>query len=687
MIKFSSETSQAWKRAKLEVPYISHSRPEWTPKYPLKHKLPNAKKQWTEAQWNSSGFPMTKIPHDIPSMLKEEAWDQLISDLDSLDLISPYQKHELDKVKSWLVNGIPFRMKGPGTDPRKANHHLNQQETIMAIDKLAQFCVQGHVAGPIHSWKRRKDLKFISIFAKYQASDNSVRIINDHSYPKGKSFNEAIDERVVKELPIHVGQLRDFIHTVIQCGKNAVMSKFDMTSAYKFIPVTKEQYRLQAIMICGGLFIDMKLSYGDATACHYYSFFHKLVQDALVFNAITTPKQLVTICIDDSTIAVPEKSILWAANYGEKYKLIMNAIGAGTKEADPLRLKCFELETSGEVLGAWIDTSELTWSLSDTKLADILEKIDLIVNPKDASEVKIIKLKTLQQVIGKISALAQLCSNLKSAMAIINIEKAKFEAALSSENKLPARSQLPTVFLSRKAKEDLLDIRAVLACLKEHPIPLEDCKRTASLTVDIFFCGDASGQIELQNPAALGIFIPRQRRSEGYALSYILPRKWLLAKEGLSNNYSNTVLLELLSLITPIVELPHLFRNKVVRFQTDNMALTQIYRSMWPHKESTAYFTRALNFVTQALSIKLDVTWRKRRTDLFSRIADDLTHTDFKLVPGEIENRRVSTLPEPILSTLYSSCKTETQDYHTVVNKIKEFWQNNNVQFLESCLF
>ena len=181
MIKFSSETSQAWKRAKLEVPYISHSRPEWTPKYPLKHKLPNAKKQWTEAQWNSSGFPMTKIPHDIPSMLKEEAWDQLISELDSLDLISPYQKHELDKVKSWLVNGIPFRMKGPGTDPRKANHHLNQQETIMAIDKLAQFCVQGHVAGPIHSWKRRKDLKFISIFAKYQASDNSVRIINDHS--------------------------------------------------------------------------------------------------------------------------------------------------------------------------------------------------------------------------------------------------------------------------------------------------------------------------------------------------------------------------------------------------------------------------------------------------------------------------------------------------------------------------
>ena len=109
-------------------------------------------------------------------------------------------------------------------------------------------------------------------------------------------------------------------------------------------------------------------------------------------------------------------------------------------------------------------------------------------------------------------------------MSIINIEKASFEAALASENKLPTKSQLPTVFLSLWAKEDLLDIRAVLACIKQHPIPLENYKRQASLTADLYFCGDASGQIELQNPAALGVFIPRQNESEAYALTYILPR-------------------------------------------------------------------------------------------------------------------------------------------------------------------
>ena len=161
----------------------------------------------------------------------------------------------------------------------------------------------------------------------------------------------------------------------------------------------------------------------------------------------------------------------------------------------------------------------------------------------------------------------------------------------------------------------------------------------------------------------------------------------MLPKEGKSKNYSNTVILELLAPITPLVEFPHLFRNKVVRFQTDNMALTQIYRSMWPHKESTAYFLRALNFVTQALYVQLDITWMRRRADVFSKIADDLTHSDFKLVTGAIRNRRVSTLPEPILSTLSTSCKTESHEYHTLVSKIKSFWTNNNIRFLDGCLF
>ena len=191
---------------------------------------------------------------------------------------------------------------------------------------------------------------------------------------------------------------------------------------------------------------------------------------------------MITICIDDSTIAVPLKSKQWAVEYGKRYRMIMKKIGAGTKDPDPLRLKCFELETSGEVLGTWLDSSNLTWSLSEAKIADILDKIELIVDSRNMTMIKIVKLKTLQRVIGKIGALAGLSTNLKSAMSIKNIEKARFEKALSEENKMPEKFQSNMVFLSPRAREDLIEIRAVLACLREHPIPLESyCSAKISL--------------------------------------------------------------------------------------------------------------------------------------------------------------------------------------------------------------
>ena len=689
MIKFSYESLESWEKAKIDVKLVEFEKPKWEPKFPLKHKLPGANDSWSKEQWETSGFPNAQIPERLPTMLDEDAWEALTEEVETAGLLSPYRKYELSKVKSWLLEGIPYRMEGPGTEPEESQHHLNQQETERAVDKIAQFCAQGHMAGPLHSWKNRTNLKLTSIFARYQQSDNSVRIINDHSYPKGRAFNEAIDENVVKEIPIHVGQLREFIKSVLECGKNAIISKYDMNAAYKFIPVRKEQYRLQTILICGAFFVDMKLSFGDATACHYYSFFHTLTQEAFVFSIIETPRDLVTICIDDSSIAVPAKAKDWAVQYGERYKRVMDLIGAGTKPPDPKRRKCFELKTDGEVLGVWIDTSTLSWSLSTPKLAEIVSKIDLLLDPRDTKVIKVVKLKEMQSAVGKIVDLAMICSNLKSAMAIINIEKSRFEKEFHEENEIPLGRQKKVAFLSPRAKLDMLNIRAVLVCIQEHSIALENYERHACRGADMFFCADASGLIaDLNAPAALGVYIPNQKEIQSIALSYILPRKWLLSRnEGKEQNADNSVLLELLALISPIVEFPYLFRNKTVSFQTDNLALAQLYKSLWPNKESTAYFMRALNFMTQALNIKLSVEWKRRRSDLFSRIADDLTHSRFQKVPISCKNRRVSTLPDPILKILMNSCKMESHKYQDIVKEVVDVWECNNLSFNKNCFY
>ena len=147
---------------------------------------------------------------------------------------------------------------------------------------------------------------------------------------------------------------------------------------------------------------------------------------------------------------------------------------------------------SGEILGVWINTENLTWSLSEAKLADILQKIDLLIDPGNMDVIKVVTLKTLQKALGKVGYLVMLCS----ACAILNIEKARFEKHFHSENELSGKKQIKVAFLSLRARKDLKHIRAVLASIREHPLPLENYKNHKYLASDIFFCGDASGKID-----------------------------------------------------------------------------------------------------------------------------------------------------------------------------------------------
>ena len=293
----------------------------------------------------------------------------------------------------------------------------------------------------------------------------------------------------------------------------------------------------------------------------------------------------------------------------------------------------------------------------------------------------------MQKVVGKVGYLANICSNIKSAMAIINIEKARFEKQFPEENEKQEAQQVKISFLSLRCRRDLRFIRSVLASIQKHPIPLESYSRQPKLTAGILVYGDASGKTDdLEDPAALGIYIPQQHRISALALSYILPIFWLLAKDGVSVNKDNTVLLEILSLLTLLVEFPFLFQNQSVIFVTDSMAFSQLYKKLWAKSESTAYVLRTLNFITQSLNISLDVVWRRRRSNKFTRIADDLTHSNFKNIHSSVKSRRVSTLPEPILDSLLSSCNMVHHTYGNMVENIKKFWNRNNFQY-NGCSF
>ena len=55
-----------------------------------------------------------------------------------------------------------------------------------------------------------------------------------------------------------------------------------LKDAYKMIPATLEQRRLQAYSFCGALFIELKLIFGDKLTCQYFDKLHYAILHAFV---------------------------------------------------------------------------------------------------------------------------------------------------------------------------------------------------------------------------------------------------------------------------------------------------------------------------------------------------------------------------------------------------------------------
>ena len=93
-------------------------------------------------------------------------------------------------------------------------------------------------------------------------------MINDHSSPKGKSFNDGIPDSLLANIKLHMGSIGNIISTIFVAGRGARMSKHDLAEAYQCLAVKPEQYKLQAMKIFGSIFLATKMTYGDKQVCH-----------------------------------------------------------------------------------------------------------------------------------------------------------------------------------------------------------------------------------------------------------------------------------------------------------------------------------------------------------------------------------------------------------------------------------
>ena len=142
-------------------------------------------------------------------------------------------------------------------------------------------CLAKNMAGPpdLNAVEETKVNGLISV----SKPDGSCRQVGNLSHPVGLSFNDNIDEEILKTWTVKQTTAKQFADMIVESGQGSLMSCSDMVSAYKNLPVKKEQRRLQVFQFGGKHFVDLKLIFGDRCACMWYDRFHHCVVWFLVW--------------------------------------------------------------------------------------------------------------------------------------------------------------------------------------------------------------------------------------------------------------------------------------------------------------------------------------------------------------------------------------------------------------------
>ena len=149
----------------------------------------------------------------------------------------------------------------------------------VVTDYITKELTQGRLIGPIRDPDLLPSLH-ISRFGVIPKGHNTGkwRLITDLSYPPGVSVNDGIDKSLCS---LEYMTVDDVAHIVHQIGRDALLAKIDIESAYRLIPVHPQDRPLQAVRWQTHTYVDPMLPFGLRSAPKIFN----AVADALAWHA------------------------------------------------------------------------------------------------------------------------------------------------------------------------------------------------------------------------------------------------------------------------------------------------------------------------------------------------------------------------------------------------------------------
>ncbi len=290
--------------------------------------------------------------------------------------------------KTLLLSDLTIGVRIPSTKPPPTSYDFYNHPSALAnsdkvTDHIKQGVLKGIFAGPFE--RPPPELRVSPLAAIPQKDSPVIRLIHNLSFPNKNSVNSHIPRECCR---VYYETLDDCLAIITRLGKNSLIAKADLASAYHCINICCQDYQFLGFTWKNHFYFGKTLPMGSGISCARFEGMSKAVQ--WILQAKLGVKDMSHI-LDDFIFFGPAKSPICDRAL-KTFMTLLDSLGWLIKHS-----KTVQPGTKVELHGIMVNTVTTQLSIPEDKIKKAVILIDELLGMQKAT------LRQLQSVAGLLS--------------------------------------------------------------------------------------------------------------------------------------------------------------------------------------------------------------------------------------------------------------------------------------------
>lgn len=293
-----------------------------------------------------------------------------------------YKEPDASVLLNGFRSGFSIHYSGPIKSMECKNLKSANQNPDIVRQKLAKELMEDRIAGPFKE-APFTNFRVSPIGLVEKKTKGEYRLIHHLSYPKGDSVNDFIDPELCS---VQYTSFDQAIKLVQSLGTGCFLSKCDIKSAFRLLPVAKCDFKLLGFKFEDQYYYDRSMPFGCSISCSTFELFATFLEHCV--RAKISIGDLLHY-LDDFLMGGKEKPD--CQHVLDTFKTCMEALCvplADEKTEGPQQVIIF--------LGLELDSVLMQVRIPMQKIRDIIDKIDTMLSKAKTT------LKKMQSLIGSL---------------------------------------------------------------------------------------------------------------------------------------------------------------------------------------------------------------------------------------------------------------------------------------------